>query len=240
MELLPRLQREEIDAALERHDPPVQQVTRRCVLTAEVVNHKNATVCQRLKRCPVEAARGRVPQLQRVQRELAPDGDSRTPATNPSVVHIWIAFEADFIRLWSDSLVNHRVKHADYVAVNRQRMGNCDIADENVSNGFGNDCLSIARRPVDEQRVPRSNGRTELIQHALIEYQMGKGMADGLAGDLDWMFTHESTHVLQILRMRHRNATHILTVLEKKHGARPASLGQTIPIRRCADGSTAR
>src|SRR6266545_254396 len=48
VELLPCLERQEIDAAFERYDPPVQQIPRRTVLAPEVVDHEDAAVRNRL------------------------------------------------------------------------------------------------------------------------------------------------------------------------------------------------
>ena len=44
LEFLTGLERQEVDAALERHDPAVQQVARRAPLTAEIVDDQNAAV----------------------------------------------------------------------------------------------------------------------------------------------------------------------------------------------------
>ena len=55
VELLAGLQREEVDAALERHDPAVQQLARRAGLAAEVVDDEHAAVGDRLHRRAVEA-----------------------------------------------------------------------------------------------------------------------------------------------------------------------------------------
>jgi hypothetical protein len=44
VELLAGLQREEVDAALERHDPAVEQLARRAGLAAEVVDDQHAAV----------------------------------------------------------------------------------------------------------------------------------------------------------------------------------------------------
>ena len=44
LELLAGLQGEEVDAAFEQHDPAVEQVARRAVLTAEVVDDQHAAV----------------------------------------------------------------------------------------------------------------------------------------------------------------------------------------------------
>src|SRR5215471_608615 len=54
LDLLSAGQRQEVDAALERNDPAVQQLSRRVLLPAEVVNPQDAAVGNGLYRCPIK------------------------------------------------------------------------------------------------------------------------------------------------------------------------------------------
>ena len=54
LELLAGVQREVVDAALERHDPAVQQILRADALPAEVVDQEHAAVGLELNRRLVE------------------------------------------------------------------------------------------------------------------------------------------------------------------------------------------
>src|SRR5207247_8658576 len=81
---LARLERQEIDPALERPDPSVQQIPRRAALPPEIVDHQNAAVCRHLPRRAVELADRVVAQLERLQRQLAADRYDRAPAMGPA------------------------------------------------------------------------------------------------------------------------------------------------------------
>ena len=74
--LLAGVQRQVVDAALERHDPPVQQVARRDALPAEVVDDEHAAVGLHLHRRFVEL-RDRVEASGRASRASA----RRRPST---------------------------------------------------------------------------------------------------------------------------------------------------------------
>src|SRR4030095_3032093 len=60
LEFLAVVEREEVDATLERDDPAVEQIARRAALTAEVVDDEHAAVGHRLNGSGVEAGRLRV------------------------------------------------------------------------------------------------------------------------------------------------------------------------------------
>ncbi len=94
IELLPRLQRQEVDAAFERHDPAVQQLARRARLPAEIVDDQHAAVGDRLHGRPVEPHRRAVAQLELVQRQLAAHHDHRTAAADPAAIVVVAEIQA--------------------------------------------------------------------------------------------------------------------------------------------------
>ena len=88
LELLPAVQRQEVHAALERHDPPVQQIAGRHALAAEVVDDEHAAIRERLHRRLVEAGDRVVAQLERFERQLTADHHQGPAATDPALVHV--------------------------------------------------------------------------------------------------------------------------------------------------------
>jgi hypothetical protein len=71
MNLLTGVEGQVVHAALERHDPPVQQLARRALLPAEVVDDQHAAIGQRLDRGRIEAVVARIGEFQGIERELA-------------------------------------------------------------------------------------------------------------------------------------------------------------------------
>ena len=94
VDLLARLQRQEVDAAFERRDPAVEQRVRRALLPAEVVDDEHAAVGDELDRRAVELRHRAVGQVERVERQLAADRDERPPAADPPPVVRVLRFEA--------------------------------------------------------------------------------------------------------------------------------------------------
>ncbi len=86
LELLACRQGQKVDSAFERHDPPVEQITRRTLLPAEVVDDEHAAVCHRLNRRAVEAGSSRVAQIKRRELQFPADHDHRPLAPRPAPV----------------------------------------------------------------------------------------------------------------------------------------------------------
>ena len=97
-----------IDAALERHDPPVQDFGGRRALTAEVVDDEHAAVGERLERRAVETAAREITEFQGIECQFAADGDDRATATDPAVVSRRFVLERAHV-IGLDFLVVHRV-----------------------------------------------------------------------------------------------------------------------------------
>ena len=87
--LRPGVQRQEVDPALERHDPAVQQVARRNPLAAEVVDDEHAAVGLQLDRRLVELGDRVERQVQHLERQLAADHDHRPPDLLPPLIARW-------------------------------------------------------------------------------------------------------------------------------------------------------
>src|SRR5690606_25975773 len=91
--LLSRLEGEEVEAALERRDPPIEDCVRRDLLPAEVVDDQEAAVGEHLERRAIEAGVRVVTQLELLERELAADHDGRTTAADPPPIGTRHSFE---------------------------------------------------------------------------------------------------------------------------------------------------
>ena len=86
LKLLAGVQRQVVDAALERHDPAVQQVLRTHPLAAEVVDQEDAAVGLQLQRRLVELRQRVERQVEHVERELAADHHDRTADAHPAPI----------------------------------------------------------------------------------------------------------------------------------------------------------
>ena len=69
----------------------------------------------------------------------------------------------------------------DDVAFDLERMGNRDLAVEQVADRLGDDRLAVARRAVDEHRVRRADGGPDLVEHALAEHEVRERLAHAVA-----------------------------------------------------------
>ena len=239
MELLSGLQREIVDSAFERDNPSVQQVARRRVLATEIVNHQDAAVGERLQWRAVQTGRRKVPELQRFQSELPADSDTRTAASDPSVVHVRLALQGERIFVRVRALVNDGVEHPDDVTVNRQRVWNRNIAGQNVANRFRDDGLAVSWRPVHEKGMPCGDGGAELVEHSIAEHEVRECPLNRLSRHAHWVIAHKATHVLEILFKRNRYVADVLAVLEQQHGAGTSRLGQPIAVGRRTYGAAA-
>src|SRR5215207_754380 len=85
-EFLPRLQGQEVDSTFKRNDPPVEQIARRDLLPAEVVDDQHAAVGDGLDRSSIETGVRTVTEFERFKRQLAPDHYHRSPAQNPALI----------------------------------------------------------------------------------------------------------------------------------------------------------
>ena len=180
LELLAGLQREVVDAALERHDPAVEKLTRLDLLPAEVVDDQHAAVRRGLHRRVVEPGCRVVAQLERIERQLAADRHERTPAAHPSPIRRRVVGEPVAFGE-RELVVVDGVEQPHDLPLDLQRMRNRDVAVEQVANRLRDDRLAVAGRAVDEQRVAGIDRRAELIEHALPEDEMLKGIANAAA-----------------------------------------------------------
>ena len=103
LEFLAGVQRQVVDAALERHDPAVEQILRPHPLPAEVVHQEHAAVGLQLQRRFVELRERVERQVEHVERQLAADDDDRTPDAHPAPVARRRGDDARRVRLSASS-----------------------------------------------------------------------------------------------------------------------------------------
>ena len=129
----PVLQRQEVDAAFERHDPAVQQIARRAPLPAEVVDDQHAAVGDRLDR---RACRSRSSSSTRAPAIRASTRRRPSPAaagTAPSgVVPSSIERQAVAVVFGRDRLVVDRIEQPDDVAFDFERVRNGEFPVEQI------------------------------------------------------------------------------------------------------------
>src|SRR4029450_4690056 len=97
LELLPTGEREEVDAAIERHDPAGQEVERPDALAPEVVDDEKAVVGTHLHRRGVEAGRRIELEAEHLDRQLAADHEAWPPALHPAEVAAHAAARIDLL-----------------------------------------------------------------------------------------------------------------------------------------------
>src|SRR5439155_7644940 len=86
LEFLPRVEREVVVPALERHDPSVEQIFGTNALTAKVVDQEHAAVRLQVNRRLVELRDRIERQIELVERQLAADHHHGTPDTYPPAI----------------------------------------------------------------------------------------------------------------------------------------------------------
>src|SRR5581483_6243864 len=84
--------------------------------------------------------------------------------------------------------------------------------------------FSVAGGSVDEDRVLRNDGRAELVEHAVGDDQVGEGLAEGAAVDVNFGGLHFGRGV--IFLERDGAGTGVLGDLETFAGEGFAGLGQ--------------
>ena len=167
LELLAGVQRQEVHAALERHDPAVEELVGPDALTAEVVHQEHAAVGAQLQRRLVEPRQRVEGEVELIERQLAAHHDDRTPDAHPAAVARRRGNDAGRVRLvLVEPLVVDRVEHRDDVPVDVDGVRHVHVAADRPAEAFGNHRLAVAGRPVEEERLVGVGGRPELLEHS--------------------------------------------------------------------------
>ena len=134
----------------------------------------------RLHRRVIEPGCRVVAQLERIERQLAADRHQRPPAAHPPPIRRRLVGEPVAFGK-RQRIVVHGVEQPHDLPLDLERMRNRDVAVEQVANRLRDDRLAVAGRAVDEQRMPGIDRGAELIEHALAEHEMPKGVAQAVA-----------------------------------------------------------
>src|SRR5688500_8227652 len=174
IKFLSGLERQEIDAAFERDDPAIQQVARRTVLSPEVIDDQYPAIGPRLNWRGVKAGGIGVGEIERLQRQLAAYHHHRPTTPDPSRV----APPSDGenggvdIPVVIKPLMIHRIVELDDLTLDLQCMRNRNFAVLEMTDGLRDHSLAVARRAVDEHRMPCRDRRTDLIENLLTDDQV--------------------------------------------------------------------
>ena len=164
-ELLARVQRQVVDAAFERDDPPVEQVARADALPPEVVDEEDAAVRFELKRRLVELRDVVEAQVQHLERQLSADGHDRTLDSHPpAIAGRGLDDRRPALLGHVQRLMVDRIEHGDDLPVDVDRVRHEHVAAERPAYSVGEHGLSIARRAVKEDRLSGVHRRTELVE----------------------------------------------------------------------------
>ena len=106
-------------------------------------------------------------------------------------------------------------------------------------NGLRNDRLAVSRRAVDEHRVPRVDGRAELIEHALADDQMLERVADAVARGGAGRGLRKIEHVAPVLLERHRRDADVVVRFQEQRRPRTPGVRDAVAVRRPADHGAA-
>ena len=158
LDLLPGVERQVVDALLERDDPTVEEILGRDALAAEVVDHEDPAIGLHLEGRLVHL-RGLVPdEVERVERELATGHDDRTARDDPTVVVAQALRDGGV----DDRPVVDLVVELDDLLVDLDRVREDDLALEQGDHDLGDRRLAVAGRAEEEDRFPGVDGRPEL------------------------------------------------------------------------------
>src|SRR2546430_1847068 len=149
LDLLAGVQREVVDALLERNDPAVEEVFRRDALPAEVVDHEDAAVRLHLERRLVELRGLVVDEVERLERQLAARHHDRPLRHDPAVVEAQPLADdgierdsvIDLVVDLHDLLIDFHGVRQDHVALHQ---GGKDLGDAR---------LAVAGRSEEEDRL---------------------------------------------------------------------------------------
>ena len=239
LELLARVERQEVHTAFERHNPPVQQVAGRHTLPAKVVDDQHAAVGQRLYGRLVEPGAGVEAQLQRLERQLAAHHHHGAPAADPAPVHVDALVQPDARLARRQFLVRDGVEQPDDRPFHFERIGDVQVAIEQFLDGLRDHRLAVARRPVDEHRVAGVDGGPQLVHHAVADDQMRKSLPHALTRRGVGRLGLVLGHVALVLRQGHRCRADVVVRLQKQLRARPPCIGDAVAIGRAPDHGAA-
>src|SRR5262245_47205813 len=184
LNLLPGVQREIVDAALERHDPSVEQILRAHALAAEVVDQEHAAVRLQLDRRFVELRERVEGEVEHVERQLAADDDDRTLDADPPAVARRGGKQTRHLDVQLERLVVDWIAHRHHVPVDVDRMRDVHVAAERAAHAFRQHRLAVSGRSVEKHALAHVHGRAELLEDVVADDQMLEALREAVTLDV--------------------------------------------------------
>ena len=189
LEALAGVQLEKVDAALQGHDPAVEQVRRGHELAPEIVDDEGAVEALHVQRRLVELGRLVVLQVEHFEGELATGHDDRPLAGHPAQVDV-LAPEGRqavgaFVLL--HRLVDAVVVDLDDLALHLHRIGDVDDVVEDRGDALGDRGLAVAGGTVEQQGAARVHRRADELHELVGDDEAGEltlqiGAVEALVG----------------------------------------------------------
>ena len=231
LEFLAGVQREVIDAAFERHDPPIEQVLGPDTLAPEIVDQQDAAVGLELERRLVELRRRVERQIQHVERELAAGDDDGPADADPAAIARRRGDEDRLVVRLVQLLVVDRIEHGDDVAVHVDRVRHVHLAADRAAEPLGDHRLAVPGLSVQKQGLVRVDGGPELLEDAFPNDQVRKPVPQPLAVDIA-TGCRQRAHPRDVGSQRHRSRTDVLVDLQILPRPIAAEVSQAVAVAR--------
>jgi hypothetical protein len=182
MRRMPAASIEEVDPALERHDPAVDEIVGLHALTAEVVGDEDTAGGLQVGGRLVALRDGIEAEVEHLDVELAAGHDDRATAAHPALVGVGGVELAFRHRLVED--VHAGIEEADDLAVRLDAVGQVDRVIERVSERERDRSLAVSGGAVEQQRSRRVGRGAEPGDGAFGKHQVRECARHRFRGDL--------------------------------------------------------
>ena len=115
------------------------------------------------------------------------------------------------------------------LAIDVERMRHEHVGAECATDPFGDDGLAVTRLAIEEQRLPRIDCRSELVQHRPADDQMFKTGRQPVRVHRP-LCRHAGTNVGVVLRQRNRGGTDVAAHVHVLVGAIAPEVGEDVAI----------
>ncbi len=208
---------EVVHAAVQRHDPAVQQIARRHELPSEVVDDEYPVVGLHLHRRGIDAGGFVEAQFQHAGDELAADHNARTFAQDPALIDVGIVHDVEL-------LMDHGIVQADDLPVDFYGVRHQDRVRIDAQHALGETGFAVSGRTVDKDGVLRNQRRSELVQQPVRDDEIREGSFQGLAVDVH--LRRLGFRGVVVVAQGHRRGAGVLRDLETLRGQKLAGPGQ--------------
>ncbi len=166
LDLLAARECQDVDVAIERDHPAVEQLLGTDALAPEVVDDEQAVVGLHLERRGIVLRARIVLEIQHLHRQLAADHDARPFAQDPPAVRFTR-------RLARGALVDVRIVDGDDLTVDLDGVRHPHrVAIEHLPQRLGDGGLAGPRRTVEEDRLPGHGRGAELVERLVADHEV--------------------------------------------------------------------